>query len=224
MRHQCFPGILPPTIHLSGGDANTAFQQPAEVRTLVTGSWKKALIEASLLNAGPLAEAAVRRFFFFRKTPQSCNHPTLPPTGRVLTARRWSAGLSRRPRGDRAGSNHHLWPRSAASWRSVCSFAVMLFHFFAKRNTSNSICPSKLFPQIRKISATGFSIFFAGMAIGILTVLVQPAVFGIPGSRRLIGVQHHLQHQHLCAAPARRLSPLFPSILVQRSACASVKY
>ena len=54
---------------------------------------------------------------------------------------------------------------------SGISFAVMLTHFFSRRNTLRLVRPEGLLRRLREISVTGFSTFFVDAAMGILTVL-----------------------------------------------------
>ena len=54
---------------------------------------------------------------------------------------------------------------------SAISFAVMMTHFFGKKNTLRFERPERLFIKLKEISVTGFSTFFIDVAMGILTVL-----------------------------------------------------
>ena len=78
---------------------------------------------------------------------------------------------------------------------SAVSFAVMLTHFFSRKNTLRLTKPEGLLSKLREISVTGFSTFFIDVAMGILTVLFNRqimkylgadalAIYG-PGSARI---------------------------------------
>ena len=54
---------------------------------------------------------------------------------------------------------------------SAVSFAVMLTHFFSRKNTLRLVRPEGLGRKLREITVTGFSSFFVDVAMGILTVL-----------------------------------------------------
>ena len=53
---------------------------------------------------------------------------------------------------------------------SVLSLAVMLTHFFGRKNTLRLVRPTRPFAKMRAISTTGFSTFFIDVAMGILTM------------------------------------------------------
>ena len=71
----------------------------------------------------------------------------------------------------------------ATALGSVCSFAIMLSHFFSKRNTLIFVRSSKLFHQLREISVTGFSTFFVDVAMGILTILFNRQILKYLGTK-----------------------------------------
>lgn len=54
---------------------------------------------------------------------------------------------------------------------AVITFAVMLSHFFSKKNSLRLVRPNGLFQKLRDISVTGFATFFIDVAMGILTIL-----------------------------------------------------
>ncbi len=54
---------------------------------------------------------------------------------------------------------------------SVLSLAMMLTHFFRKKNTLRFVKPTKLLMKLRDIGTTGFSTFFIDVAMGILTIV-----------------------------------------------------
>lgn len=54
---------------------------------------------------------------------------------------------------------------------SVLSLAMMLTHFFRKKNTLRFVKPTKLLMKLRDIGTTGFSTFFIDVAMGILTII-----------------------------------------------------
>ncbi len=68
---------------------------------------------------------------------------------------------------------------------SVVSFAVMLTHFFRKKNTLQLIKPEHFFRQLKEISVTGFSTFFIDVAMGILTVLFNRQIMTYLGADAL---------------------------------------
>lgn len=59
----------------------------------------------------------------------------------------------------------------ATAMGSAVTFAVMISHFFTKKNTIRLIVPSGLFTKLKEISVTGFSTFFIDVAMGILTII-----------------------------------------------------
>lgn len=54
---------------------------------------------------------------------------------------------------------------------SVLSLAVMLTHFFSKKNTLKLVKIGNPLQKVREITVTGFSTFFIDVAMGILTIL-----------------------------------------------------
>ncbi len=54
---------------------------------------------------------------------------------------------------------------------SVISFAVLVSHFFSRKNTLKFVMPTHFFEQTKQIYITGFSTFFVDIAMGILTIL-----------------------------------------------------
>ena len=54
---------------------------------------------------------------------------------------------------------------------SAITFAVMLSHFFGKKNSLRLVRPSGFFQKLREVSVTGFATFFIDVAMGILTIL-----------------------------------------------------
>lgn len=73
----------------------------------------------------------------------------------------------------------------ATALGSVCSFAIMLSHFFSKRNTMVFVRPNKLLHQLREISLTGFSTFFVDVAMGVLTILFNRQILKYLGTDAL---------------------------------------
>lgn len=68
---------------------------------------------------------------------------------------------------------------------SGISFAVMMTHFFRRKNTLRLVKPVGLFSMLREISVTGFSTFFTDVAMGILTVLFNRQVMKYLGANAL---------------------------------------
>ncbi len=68
---------------------------------------------------------------------------------------------------------------------SCISFIVMLTHFFSRKNTLRLVKPKDLFPDLFRISVTGFSAFFIDVAMGILTVLFNRQIMRFLGSDAL---------------------------------------
>ena len=54
---------------------------------------------------------------------------------------------------------------------AAISFAVMISHFFTRKNTLRLVWPKQLWKKLNAICITGFSSFFIDVAMGILTVL-----------------------------------------------------
>lgn len=59
----------------------------------------------------------------------------------------------------------------ATALGAAISFAVMLGHFFSKKNTLRLVRPARLAGKLRKIVTAGFSTFFIDIAMGLLTML-----------------------------------------------------
>lgn len=59
----------------------------------------------------------------------------------------------------------------ATAMGAVISCAVMLSHFFTKRNTLTFVKPKRLLHKLKEISVVGFSTFFVDIAMGIMTIL-----------------------------------------------------
>ena len=68
---------------------------------------------------------------------------------------------------------------------SGISFAVMLTHFFTRRNTLRLVRPEGLPGKLHKICITGFSTFFIDVAMGILTVLFNRQIMKYLGADAL---------------------------------------
>lgn len=68
---------------------------------------------------------------------------------------------------------------------SVLSFAVLVSHFFTKRNSISLKRPSKILSKLRQISVTGFSTFFIDVAMGILTILFNRQIMKYLGTSAL---------------------------------------
>ena len=66
------------------------------------------------------------------------------------------------------------------------TFAVMITHFFSKRNTLKIDKPVQFMVKFRQIIVTGFSTFFIDIAMGILTMLfnrqIMPADQTLPAT------------------------------------------
>lgn len=73
----------------------------------------------------------------------------------------------------------------ATALGSAISFAVMLSHFFSRKNTLRFIKPEKLFVRLKEISVGGFSSFFIDVAMGILTVLFNRQIMKYLGGDAL---------------------------------------
>lgn len=73
----------------------------------------------------------------------------------------------------------------ATSLEAVCSFALMLTHFFSKRCSLALVRPSRLLRKLKKIGVTGFSTFFLDVAMGILTVLFNRQILAYLGTDAL---------------------------------------
>lgn len=65
------------------------------------------------------------------------------------------------------------------------SFAVMMTHFFTKKNTLRLERPEGLVQKLRKITVIGFSTFFIDVAMGILTVLFNRQIMKYLGTNAL---------------------------------------
>lgn len=68
---------------------------------------------------------------------------------------------------------------------AAISFAVMLSHFFTRRNTLRLQRPAHLMRQLREIGVTGFSTFFIDVAMGILTILFNRQIMRYLGADAL---------------------------------------
>ncbi len=68
---------------------------------------------------------------------------------------------------------------------SGITFAVMLSHFWTKRNTLVFRKPTAFLKKLREISVTGFPTFFIDIAMGILTVLFNRQIMKYLGSSAL---------------------------------------
>ena len=68
---------------------------------------------------------------------------------------------------------------------SGISFAVMLSHFWSKKNTLFLRKPTGMMGKLREISVTGFPTFFIDIAMGILTVLFNRQIMKYLGSNAL---------------------------------------
>ncbi|WP_286081962.1 MATE family efflux transporter [Parablautia intestinalis] len=76
-------------------------------------------------------------------------------------------------------------PELATAAGSGISFAVMLSHFWSKKNTLVLRKPTGIVGKLREISITGFPTFFFDIAIGILTVLFNRQIMKYLGSNAL---------------------------------------
>lgn len=65
------------------------------------------------------------------------------------------------------------------------TFAVMLTHFFSKRNTLKIDKPVQFMIKFRQITVTGFSTFFIDIAMGILTMLFNRQIMKYLGADSL---------------------------------------
>lgn len=68
---------------------------------------------------------------------------------------------------------------------SVISCAVMLSHFFTKRNTLTFVKPKRLLHKLKEISVVGFSTFFVDIAMGIMTILFNRQIIKYLGVNAL---------------------------------------
>lgn len=68
---------------------------------------------------------------------------------------------------------------------AAITFAVMLGHFFTKRNTLRLVRPTALPRKLRQIVITGFSTFFIDVAMGILTMLFNRQIVAYLGTDAL---------------------------------------
>ena len=68
---------------------------------------------------------------------------------------------------------------------SVISCAVMLSHFFTKRNTLTFVKPESLLHKLKEISVVGFSTFFVDIAMGIMTILFNRQIIKYLGVNAL---------------------------------------
>lgn len=68
---------------------------------------------------------------------------------------------------------------------SVISCAVMLSHFFTKRNTLTFVKPERLLHKLKEISVVGFSTFFVDIAMGIMTILFNRQIIKYLGVNAL---------------------------------------
>ena len=76
-------------------------------------------------------------------------------------------------------------PELATAAGSGISFAVMLSHFWSKKNTLVLRKPTGIVGKLREISITGFPTFFIDIAMGILTVLFNRQIMKYLGSNAL---------------------------------------
>lgn len=65
------------------------------------------------------------------------------------------------------------------------TFAIMLSHFFTKKNTLALVRPTRTFHKLQEITVTGFSTFFIDVAMGILTVLFNRQIMKYLGASAL---------------------------------------
>ena len=68
---------------------------------------------------------------------------------------------------------------------SAISFAVMLTHFFRRKNTLRLMKPQRLGKKLGEIAVTGFSTFFIDVAMSILTVLLNRQIMRYLGTNAL---------------------------------------
>lgn len=68
---------------------------------------------------------------------------------------------------------------------SAITFAVLLAHFFTKKNTLRLVRPARLGDKLRRICVTGFSTFFIDVAMGILTILFNRQIMKYLGTNAL---------------------------------------
>lgn len=68
---------------------------------------------------------------------------------------------------------------------SVVSFAVMLSHFFMKKNTLRPVKTEHLLRKSKEIIVTGFSTFFVDVAMRILTILFNRQIMKYLGTDAL---------------------------------------
>ena len=68
---------------------------------------------------------------------------------------------------------------------SVILCAVMLSHFFTKRNTLTFVKPERLLHKLKEISVVGFSTFFVDIAMGIMTILFNRQIIKYLGVNAL---------------------------------------
>lgn len=68
---------------------------------------------------------------------------------------------------------------------SALTFFVMLSHFFSKKNKLRLTRPERLLYKLREITVTGFSTFFIGVAMGILTILFNRQIVKYLGTNAL---------------------------------------
>lgn len=73
----------------------------------------------------------------------------------------------------------------ATALGSAFTFAVMLSHFFMKKNTLKLVRPHGLLKKLRKIAVTGFATFFIDVAMGILTILFNRQIMKYLGTNAL---------------------------------------
>lgn len=68
---------------------------------------------------------------------------------------------------------------------AAITFAVMLTHFFSKKNTLKFVRPDGVFRKLKQIVVTGFSTFFIDVAMGILTMLFNRQIVKYLGTDAL---------------------------------------
>lgn len=68
---------------------------------------------------------------------------------------------------------------------SVISCAVMLSHFFTKKNSLIFVKPERVLHKLKEICVTGFSTFFIDIAMGILTILFNRQIMKYLGTNAL---------------------------------------
>ena len=104
-----------------------------------------------------------------------------------------------------------LGRRSHYCWARPSAFAVMLGHFFSKKNTLRLVRPARLAGKLRQIVTAGLFHLFHRHRHGPAHHAVQPADYALAGCGRAGGVRRDCKCQHLCAVLRLQCGPNRPA-------------